>query len=349
MTKKARNILFLICFLLFLLVAPLVFFYSQGYRFDFYSKKISQTGGLFLKVSPKSVEVYLDGELKNKTDFFFGSLLISNLLPRKYQVQIKKEGYHSWQKNLEIKEKEVTEVKNIVLIPKEPNFRLLEKDINNFYFSPDGKKIIFRTSTQPPSDKEKGWALKLFDLERNVKSHLVGEKDLSKKMAELLNLNFSPNSKEVSLEIGVEEKIKYFTLEIEEIPPLLKEVKELPLSFEEKNLKISPDLKKMIEFNDYEIWVLFLDDDPPTAHREGDRVFIARFSEKLGDVFWYTPYYLLFNTGGQIKIAEIDERDRINIVGLAEFKNPKIFWNQTDKKLYVLSEGNLYVSERLIR
>jgi hypothetical protein len=42
---------------------------------------------------------------------------------------------------------------------------------------------------------------------------------------------------------------------------------------------------------------------------------------------------------------EIDERDKINIYDLAEFKEPKIFFN--DKKLYLLSEENLYASEPL--
>ena len=48
---------------MFLLIAPTAVFYSLGYRIDFDSKKISQTGGLFLKVLPKQVEVYLvEGE-----------------------------------------------------------------------------------------------------------------------------------------------------------------------------------------------------------------------------------------------------------------------------------------------
>ena len=103
MTKKSRTILFLICLILFLIIAPLAIFYSQGYRFDFETKKITQTGGLFLKVIPKQVEVFVDGKLTKKTDFFFGSALIENLLPKKYRVSVKKEGYLPWEKNLEIR------------------------------------------------------------------------------------------------------------------------------------------------------------------------------------------------------------------------------------------------------
>ncbi len=113
-----------------------------------------------------------------------------------------------------------------------------------------------------------------------------------------------------------------------------------------KNFKFSPDSQKLVYFNDYEIWVLFLEKkyDQPQKEAE-EQLFITRFSEKIDEVFWYTNHYLIFNTGDKIKIAEIDDRDRINTVDLTEFKEPKIFWG--NKKLYILSEENLYVSEEL--
>lgn len=419
MTKKTRTILFISLVIFFLLIAPSIIFYSQGYRFDFERKKITQTGAFYFKVLPKQVEIYLNGELSKKTDFFFGTAYIENLLPKKYNLKIEKEDYHPWEKTLEIKEKEVTETKNIVLIPKNPEFNILFKEVENFWFSPDEKKIILREEN-PPADG--GWALKLFDLERNVKSHLIDEKDISKKGAELFDLSFSTNSKKISLEIGTKEQLKHFLLDINKTPPLLTESEEPLLPFEDivtsktigqdiyylnysgrlfknkerlteksfsvkpetkyelyifseyiflqedkilyelnpnsksfekffeptKTLKISPDLKKIVYFNNYEIWILFLDSDPSITHQKGDRVFLTRFSEKIDEVFWYTSNYLIFNVEDKIKIAEIDDRDRINIVDIAEFKNPKIFFNKNAKKLYLLSEGNLYESQALL-
>jgi len=72
MTRKTRKILFFVFFLIFLLGAPLIILYYQGYRFDLEKKSLTQTGGLFLKVTPKQAEIYIDGELVKKTDFFFG-------------------------------------------------------------------------------------------------------------------------------------------------------------------------------------------------------------------------------------------------------------------------------------
>lgn len=434
MTKKTRTILFLIFLFLFLLVAPISIFYSQGYRFDFESKKITQTGGIFLKAEPKQVEIYINGKLAKKTDFFFGSALIENLLPNKYKIEIKKEGYHSWGKKLEIKEKEVSEVKNIVLFPKNPNFSILTKTplrgTRNFWFSPDGKKMILK-------EEEENWALKLYDLDRSVKSHLIEGTDLSTPHqragggeSELFDLKFSEDSKKIFLEAGIGEQLKYFTLEIEKTPPLLLEIKEqLPpieniltyqnfngdiyfldnfgelwrsdssFSIKEKitetpfpakaetehdlyifpgffflregetlylfnpdsklfekffekidGLKISPDNKKLLFFSDSEIWVLFLKEKlTQNPKKAGEKILLVRLSEKIESAFWLNSDYLIFNAGDKIKIAEIDERDKLNIVDLIEFKNPKIFFNQTDKKLYVLADGILYSSESLLK
>jgi hypothetical protein len=420
MTKKTRTILFLICLFLFLLIAPSIILYSQGYRIDVDSPsggiKITQTGGLFLRIIPKQVEVFIDGKLKKKTDFFFGSALIENLLPKKYKIQIKKDRYHSWEKNLEIREKEVAEAKNIVLIPENPNFSILIEEVKDFWFSPDERKIILF------EENEKGWALKLYDLEKDVKSHLIDEEDISREKVELFGLEFSPDSKEISLEVGMKEQIKHFILELDKTPPFLTEKEIIPTaenvitsrtsnndiyyldnsghlfkneeklteklfpvkleteyaleifqdfvflqesqtlyqfnpdskSFEKffepiKDLKISPDHKKLVYFSNYEIWVLFLKEEVGQPQKKaGDELFLIRLSEQIKYCFWFNSDYLVFNAEDKIKIAEIDDRNRMNIVDITEFKNPKIYWNQNYKKLYILTEENLYRSESLL-
>ena len=423
MTKKTRTILFLIFLFLFLGIAPAAIFYSQGYRFDIDSKKITQTGGLFLKVEPKQAEIYVDGKLTKKTDFFFGSAFIENLLPKKYTIEVKKEGFYLWEKNLEIREKEVVEAKNIVLFPKNLNFNLLTKGVEDFWFSPDGKKIILKESS------EKGWALKLYDAEKNIKSHLIEETDVYQKGADLMGLTFSEDSKEIYLDVGMKEQEKTFALKLDKLPPVLNEkiptenipieniiiykkingdiyyldnlgflfktdssfgprlkINEKPFPVKEETeyeiyvfsdfvflrendtlylfspesksfekffeginaLKISPDNKKLVYLSDSEIWTLFLKEkyDQPTK-KAGEKLFLLRLSEKIRDCFWLNPDYLIFNSGNRVKIAEIDDRDRINIIDLVDFNNPKIFWDQANKKLYLLSEGNLFVSEKL--
>ena len=161
MTKKTRKILFFGCAILFVLFAPLAIIYSQGYRINFSpgegEKIITQTGGLFLKIQPRQAKVYIDGKLKENTDFFFGSLLVENLLPGKYAIEVRKEGYSSWQKTLEIKEKTVTEAKDIVLFPENPGIETLAENIQDFWFSPDQKKLIFKVRKEKSVMYYSGW------------------------------------------------------------------------------------------------------------------------------------------------------------------------------------------------
>jgi len=422
MTKKTRTILFLVFLILFLAITPTVVLYSQGYRINFNpsdnGKIITQTGGLYLKTEPKQSEIYLDGKLAKKTDFLFGSVLIDNLLPKEYKIEVKKTRFISWEKTLEIKEKEVQEVRNIVLFPKDQNFNVLLERVEKVWLSPDQKKMVLEEIN------ENGWALKLYDLAKNIKSKLIDEIDISPKGADLMNLTFSENSKEAFLEAGVTEKLKYFTLNIEKIPPVaienkfavsttseniivskkinndiyyldnsgylfrnaeklnpipfqikyeteyaletfqnsifLKEDKNLyqfnpgsktfeEISGETNGFKISPDGKKLVYFSDYEIWILYLKDAFEGQQKKaGDKVFLMRVSEKIGDCQWLNNNYMVFNSGNNIKIIETDDRDRINIVDLGELKNPTLYWSNYDGKLYILSGGNLYSSDILI-
>src|SRR4030042_3129729 len=107
MTKKTRTILFLALLFIFILLAPSIIFYSWGYRFNFETKKIVKTGAFYFKVLPKSAQIYLtpfdskglpasETKLLKRTDFFFGAILIENLLPKRYEIEIKKDGFYPW-------------------------------------------------------------------------------------------------------------------------------------------------------------------------------------------------------------------------------------------------------------
>jgi hypothetical protein len=466
MSKKSRTILFIVLFLCFALATPAILFYSWGYRLDFQTKRLVRTGAFYFKVLPKSAYINVSlpdksVELTKKTDFFFGSALLENLLPKTYSIEIQKDGFYPWKKNLEIKENQVTEAKNIVLIPTDPGISLLNKNTTAFFPSIDGRFVILKETATSSA-----FALKLLDLQKNVKSHLINSQDISKNAGlSLIDLEFSSDAKIILLEVNDKANIKYFLLSLNQTVPkpelldfLGKDVEQISFNpqnpqeifvlqkanlykadltqkklslalaenvmtfqisndniyylddsgflfkadlsltrkekinnlsfslekgknyqikpvgsaiflsdgsklflfnpdsgsfesfFETKNEpNISPDSQKAVYYSDYEIWLLFLKHDPGQPPREtGQRLFLARFSEKINDVFWLTPDYLVFSVGGQIKIAETDDRDVINVVDLAELTSPYIFWNQPFEKLYILSQGNFYGTKQLL-
>jgi hypothetical protein len=462
MTKKQRSILFLLVALLFVITSPIVTLYSQGYRFDFREKKITQSGAFYFKVSPKNVQIEINNQKRKKTDILFGTAYLDNLLPRTYQVTISKEGYHSWQKKLEVKEKEVTEAKNIILFPLKVSFSALSDKVIDFYFSPDNKNLF-----TIEKNKEE-WEIKSYDLKNNIKRHLLSAKNLLLKEGEFSNLEFSPDSKKIILKVKKGEKEQFFLVNLEEDPtsslflsqlnfldekvdkisfspknnrelfflkegkliktnlddkkissPLLdniltfyldkediyyldkdgfvyrdglssltkkekinltnfpvrkeknyeinllnnflflKEGKGIYLfedqsnSFEKffeenRGIKISPNFKKVVYWSDYEIWIFFLEvqEEQPRKNAK-EHLFLARFSEPIQEVFWLNSDYLIFRVGKEIKIAETDDRDKINIINFSQTTGEKFFFNQDNKKIYLLEGDKILVSERI--
>jgi hypothetical protein len=408
--------------------------YSQGYRIDFDppegGKMITQTGGLFLKIIPKQADIYIDGKLKKRTDFLFGSVLIENLIPGKYKIEIKKttsqEEYYPWEKNLEIREKQVAETKNVVLFPKNVNFSSLSANAEKLWLSPDQKKLILK------EDEKTSWSLKLYDIEKNIKSHLISDEDFLAKEPQLVNLEFSDDSRSLNLEVSIKETIQYFTLDLNQAKPTLnkKELTAKPAAnilvqeqagndlyyldsfgylfrnkeklaetpfpakqeteyslnvfngniflkendnlykfnydlkifenfFEGINiLKLSPDGKKLLYASNNEMWILFLEDktDQPQK-KSGEKVFLIRLSDQITNVSWVNDNYLAFLVGSIVKITEIDDRDKINVIDIFETKKlpqegsiiVEMFWNRFDDKIYLLDEkGYLYSSNVLL-
>ena len=461
MKKKFRLILLIFCAILFLLIAPLVLFYSQGYRFDFDEKKFVGTGGLYIKVSNTSAEIYLNGKFIKKTGFLSNIALIKNLLPKKHDIEIRKIDFWSWKKSLSIEEQKVTKIENVLLIKKGIPFSVLTQDLEDFLVSQDGKKTLLKKITE-----EENWSLEELSLENGIKREILTEEDLAKLTqlpAEITDWKWDSQKNRVLLQITSGEKISYFLLDyIPQIPVLSKidflNEKTENISFNPKNndeffylkdqimfkkdlqdnanteqaflnnlvtfkitedniiwlstsgflfktdyfgqtrevlnrkpfliqkekkykieiqnselfllenddfyylssegilkkiiegvqgMKFSPDSQKAVYWNDHEIWILGFES-------EYKKVFLTRFSKKIGDCFWLTPYYLIFNVEKEIKISEIDNRDKLNIINLSNEslsrneENLKIFYNQLNKKLYVLNQEILFSSEPII-
>ena len=423
MEKKTRRILFFAFLSIFIAVAPILTFYVQGYRIDFENKRLTQTGGLFIKtITPKQAEVYLDNKLTAKTDFFFSSTLVENLLPRIYNIKVQKQGYYVWEKNLEVKEKQVAEARNIVLFPKNPGFELISTDVKNVWFSKDKKRAVIK------EENKNIWSLKLYNLEQNVKSHLLKETDFYQAGSELIDLDFTDNNN-LFIQVAIKEQINYFEVDIKKIPPLLTKAKapqplvknaltyhvvnntiyyldnlghlfktDKSLLSEEKittnpldvkqeteyklyvfdraiflqegktvylfdqdkklfeefsenisYMKISPNKRKVVYFSDSEIRILFLEEQTfQPRFDKGEKMFLMRLSESIKNIFWLNSDYLILTTNNVLKIAEIDNRDRVNIVDIVTVENPEVFLNLETKKLYLLDRGNLFVSKNII-
>ena len=364
MTKKTRSLILVLCVVLFFIIAPYIIIYSLGYRIDFEQKKIVITGGIYVRALPLGSDVIVDSKIKNTTSFLSPTVFVQNLLPKQHSILIKKGGYYDYKKNLEVKEKEVVKLEQVILFKEKILFDILTDKTNSPFFS---LRDISQSETK--KDQEQLFIIKNGNLYKNSPETSVAI------LKKVFSFGVSGNNiiwlgldgflysssqdgkitnklSQTSLKI-INNRAYKFTIISSNV--FLKEDNNLLLfnqktkTFETfyspvKDLKISPDGQKILYYNDNEILYSYLNSGNP------EKIFLNRFSEKIGESFWLNDNYLIFSLGEKIVISEIDNRDSINIITLLQTLSPsdKISFNQQDKKLYILTKDTILSSERLI-
>jgi len=134
---KLRVLLALLTLILVGTFATLITLYAKGYRFDKKSFRFRPSGLLVLKSDPVGASVYINGELITATDNTI------SLSPGAYDVSIKKEGYHAWEKRL-IVEKEIVTEAGASLFKVAPSLSAITfSSVVNPVLAPDGSKIAY--------------------------------------------------------------------------------------------------------------------------------------------------------------------------------------------------------------
>lgn len=169
--------------------------YAQG-KFRISQEGIVQGTGLLSATSdPKGAQILINSRLVSATDDTI------YLEPDEYQVEIEKDGYHSWKKNLQIEPELVTPT-NARLFPIAPSLSPLTfTGTTRLNPSPDGQKILFYTASQSATQKNGWYVLELgnnspFTQSRNAKQVLIDNPRYQTGSADVI---WSPDSSEIMM------------------------------------------------------------------------------------------------------------------------------------------------------
>lgn len=126
------------------------------------------------------------------------------------------------------------------------------------------------------------------------------------------------------------------------------------------DLKISPDNQNAFYITNNDIWLNHSNYSyNQDASQNNQIVLLNKFYENISGCYWLNNDYLILRANDKIKISEIDNRGNINIIDLPSqfldadknstaITNPDIYYNPQDKKVYVLTDGNLLSSDKLL-
>lgn len=123
MTLRSRRWIMLTLTALFVISGPLIIFYASGWRFNFSTYKIERVGAIFLPSKNSDITIRLGNRtIENKISEFSKGILIDNLTPKTYYLEVSRPGFQSWSKYLTVEPAIVTESQPIILLPEKIDF-----------------------------------------------------------------------------------------------------------------------------------------------------------------------------------------------------------------------------------
>lgn len=100
LTKKQRLTSIILLGIVFVLIAPLIVLYSLGYTLDD-QFTFQKTGGIFIHSNISTTAVFIDDEFFKTNGIFIRNTLIQDLVPnKKYLIEVNKDEYQSWRKEI---------------------------------------------------------------------------------------------------------------------------------------------------------------------------------------------------------------------------------------------------------
>lgn len=373
MTLATRRIIFWSLVVAFLIITPLILLYSMGYVFDWQKRTFVKTGSFYFKTSPTGAKIYfvqstkqgsatnsyINDNYKGKTNKY-----IKRLLPKEYNVIIKKDGFHVWEKRLKIESQIVTEARNILLVPQNPGLETIIDNLSNlspdfslseFLLANEQKEQLKLASTtankilKTNSYQWLGDAIYYLQKPDNIlyRSDLNGFNQAQIALNPLSNdayrILISPNQYFVAV-LNKNGQLYLFNPDKRIFEKLAENI---------KNAELSPDNKKLLYFTDSEIFVIYLEKILIQPYKKsGQKELVTRFSEKINSAIWYPEdnEHIIFIVGDTIKIIELDDRDKRNVVDVVKMKTfsaslwdkPQIAYNTKERKLYFINNNKLY-------
>lgn len=98
LTQHSRNIYYGSMVVLFLVLAPIVVLFAQGYRFSLTEGRIVHTGVIVLASQPSHANITLNGQPQEEQTH----ARFDNLRPGPYAIEVSREGYIPWTKTLDV-------------------------------------------------------------------------------------------------------------------------------------------------------------------------------------------------------------------------------------------------------
>ncbi len=127
---------------LFLLLTPIILFYTVGYRYDWKNGLLKETGAISIEVSPATTTIYINNQKINDQS----PVRLSTVSPNRYTVRLALPGYYDWTKEISVRNQQTVYLKDIHLLRQSEPVAMASGTLGTLSLSPDGESLLY-TST----------------------------------------------------------------------------------------------------------------------------------------------------------------------------------------------------------
>jgi PEGA domain len=119
--------------LIFLIFAPILVFYTAGYRWNPKKGIVEKNGTVILDTTPRGANIFLNDQNIDETT----PATLQNIAPGTYTIRVEKPGYHTWEKTLSVLQERVTFANEIFMWPQLEPELLFSQEISKIITNPD--------------------------------------------------------------------------------------------------------------------------------------------------------------------------------------------------------------------
>lgn len=156
--KILRAIAFYTALSVFCILLPIVLSYALGYKIDYHGFKVYKTGIIYISSHPAGATVRING----RTHPDLTPMRAEEMKPGKYTVEVRREGFYPWEREMEVRPNMVTKADSIILFPVASEMKKVAmSQIVDFLISDNGRIYYFTRFGLFRSDLDGGSLKKL--------------------------------------------------------------------------------------------------------------------------------------------------------------------------------------------
>lgn len=151
LTRPIRRTIMVGLILLFFIISPVILGYTAGYRYDFDSGQIQQTGVISVDIQPRDAVVRLNNTVVDSPI----PMRIPNLAPGTYNISISAPGKKTWERDISVESKQTTYIRGITLFEDALPIEVFQDPANRIVdvrFSASGEYAIIVQETTGTED-----------------------------------------------------------------------------------------------------------------------------------------------------------------------------------------------------